>query len=337
MTLASLSTELKTKQILNISTTTLRTLLLHLGFKYKKDSNRRALMERSNIVTKRSQFLRKYRENKNSPVSRTVVFLDETWIFSKGSESKSWQDDDVRSVRKPQGFDGKRFIVLDAGSKDGFIKNCSLLFASKSKMLDYHGEMNSEMFTNWVRERLIPNLEEPSLIIMDNAPYHTVQIEKQPSSAWRKAQIVEWLTENGIPFEMGMSKNEMFDVAKRHKKELTYVVDELLRGHGHEVLRLPPYHCQFNAIELIWARAKTFYNQQVGRDGYDDGQVLKVWEEALSECSPDLWSKCVRHTEELIEKWCDREIILDDIPEIIISINNMDSSSESSGSERETI
>jgi len=25
---------------------------------------------------------------------------------------------------------------------------------------------------------------------------------------------------------------------------------------GHEVIRLPPYHCQYNPIELIWAQVK---------------------------------------------------------------------------------
>lgn len=26
---------------------------------------------------------------------------------------------------------------------------------------------------------------------------------------------------------------------------------------GHEVVRLPPYHCQYNPIELIWAHVKS--------------------------------------------------------------------------------
>jgi transposase len=29
--------------------------------------------------------------------------------------------------------------------------------------------------------------------------------------------------------------------------------DEFLRGKGHDVLRLPPYHCEFNPIEVVWA------------------------------------------------------------------------------------
>lgn len=35
-----------------------------------------------------------------------------------------------------------------------------------------------------------------------------------------------------------------------------YMVDEMAKSQGHEVLRLPPYHCMFNPIELLWAYQK---------------------------------------------------------------------------------
>lgn len=328
VTLCSLREELEAKEILQISTMSLRTLLLHLGFKYKAENNRKVLMERSNIVAKRSFFLRKYRANKVSSHPSSVVFLDETWIYAKGNARKSWQDDSTASVRKPGGFEGKRFIVLHAGTRDGFINDCSLLFASKSKLLDYHGEMNSELFSKWVKESLIPNLEEPSIIIMDNAPYHSVQAEKQPTSAWKKSNISEWLMHKGIPYEEGITKQEMLQIAKRHKEEVTYVIDELLREHGHEVLRLPPYHCQFNAIELVWAKAKTYYDKNIGRDGYGDDKVLNMWKEALLTCTPNIWSNCVEHTDRVIEEWYQRDVLIEDVTEIRINLDESSSDSE---------
>ncbi|XP_072389297.1 traB domain-containing protein-like [Diabrotica undecimpunctata] len=30
--------------------------------------------------------------------------------------------------------------------------------------------------------------------------------------------------------------------------------------HGHRVLRLPPYHCQFNPIENVWSDSKRYYD-----------------------------------------------------------------------------
>ena len=36
------------------------------------------------------------------------------------------------------------------------------------------------------------------------------------------------------------------------------VIDNIAKRYGHEVLRLPPYHCDLNRIELIWANEKNF-------------------------------------------------------------------------------
>ena len=321
VTINSLNTELKTKEIVSIGNTSLRLLLKEIGFKYKKDDHRRALIERSNISALRARFLRKYMENRNTSNGRQVVFLDETWIYSKGSKTVSWQDNSVKSVRKPEGYDGKRFIVVHAGSSKGFVSNASLLFCSKSNTLDYHGEMNSDNFTKWISTQLIPNLEEPSLIVMDNAPYHSILAEKQPCTSSTKPQIRAWLEINNIPFDDKLTKPELLGLAKQNKKENMYVIDEMIRAHGHEVLRLPPYHCDFNAIELIWAHCKTYYNKHIGRDGYGDEKVLSMWKEALDHCGNEVWENCVRHTEKLIEDWWIREqhIINIEIEPIIIN------------------
>jgi transposase len=39
-------------------------------------------------------------------------------------------------------------------------------------------------------------------------------------------------------------------------REKKYKLDAVALKMGHEVVRLPPYHCQYNPIELIWAQVK---------------------------------------------------------------------------------
>lgn len=309
---------LEHRNILQTSSTSLRRLLHLLGFKFTKENNRRALMEKNDVAALRFSFLRKYQAILSCHLQRDIVFLDETWIFSKGSQTKSWQDDNIQSVRKPEGYDGKRFIVVHAGTRNGFIPNASLLFSSKSATSDYHGEMNSDLFKNWIETQLIPNLEEPSIILMDNAPYHSVLREKSPNQSWSKGSIITWLNNNKIPYDNLMNKSELLEITKKNKKEKVYVIDELLREHGHEVLRIPPYHCDFNAIELIWAHAKGYYNTHIGRDGYGDTQVLNMWQESLNTCTPDIWQNCVDHTEKLIKEWYEREANMEDF---ILTVN----------------
>lgn len=71
---------------------------------------------------------------------------------------------------------GKRFIVLHAGSELGFVKDAGIVFSSGTNSGDYHGSMNGELFEKWLLEQLLPRLEEPSVIVLDNAPYHSVQV-----------------------------------------------------------------------------------------------------------------------------------------------------------------
>lgn len=64
--------------------------------------------------------------------------------------------------------EGKRYIVLHAGGVNGFIEGAECVFPSKTKEGDYHGTMTGEMFLKWVKEQLLPGLDVPSVIVLDN-------------------------------------------------------------------------------------------------------------------------------------------------------------------------
>lgn len=65
-----------------------------------------------------------------------------------------------------------------------------------------------------------------------------------------------WLRNRGVWFTDDMLKAELLELAKAHKPPPKYVVDDVIHQHEHEVLRLPPYHPVFKAIELIWSQLK---------------------------------------------------------------------------------
>ena len=67
-----------------------------------------------------------------------------------------------------------------------FLPGCELVFKTLSTDgRDYHSEMNSVIFNKWVEEQLAPALPPKSLVVMDNAFYHSVIKEgtKAPTSA----------------------------------------------------------------------------------------------------------------------------------------------------------
>lgn len=107
--------------------------------------------------------------------------------------SKIWTDTTIKSPRdaflegltigvvNPSGI-GKHLIVLKIGSEDGFVPGALLCFESKKKNTkDYHNEMNGETFCER-SEGVLPRLKENCMIITDNASYHSVKIDKAPTS-----------------------------------------------------------------------------------------------------------------------------------------------------------
>ncbi|GJQ85254.1 hypothetical protein Trydic_g18488 [Trypoxylus dichotomus] len=133
------------------------------------------------------------------------------------------------------------------------------------------------------------NFSPNSLVVMDNAPYYNVVTNKIPNTLSRKHHIADWLT-NRNSVSSDLIKVELLDIVKRNKSEKQYVIEEMIKSHGHEVWGLPPYH--FNVIELIWASVKGYYNKNIGGDGYRDENALNVWNEVLEHYTPNTWENC---------------------------------------------
>ncbi|XP_050311254.1 uncharacterized protein LOC126746895 [Anthonomus grandis grandis] len=56
--------------------------------------------------------------------------------------------------------------------------------------------MNRENFMKWLEEKLILNIPANSVVIFDNAPYHSVQENKVPTKSSSKKTMIDWLTAN---------------------------------------------------------------------------------------------------------------------------------------------
>ena len=65
-----------------------------------------------------------------------------------------------------------------------------------------------------------------------------------------------WLTERNISWKADMLKSELFELVKKNKPGPQNVCNCMALKEGFVVVHLPPYHCIFNPIELIWAWIK---------------------------------------------------------------------------------
>jgi hypothetical protein len=133
-------------------------------------------------------------------------------------------------------------IVVHIGSEEGFVEGGQYIFQSKSTK-DYHEELDGQRFAAWL-ENVLPLLEENSVIVIDNAPYHSFKAEKSPNTSWNKGKINEWLQRKGVETDLALLKIELLDLIKGYlaKKPIPYVIDRMVQETGRQVLRLPPYH-----------------------------------------------------------------------------------------------
>ena len=120
-----------------------------------------------------------------------------------------------------------------------------------------HVKFKGEVLLNIHNHPTLNHLEEPSVIVMDNASYHSTLKDNFPKSNSRKIVVEEWLKNKNIEF----SPQERLSELRERVKQLIptykrYELDEIALEKGHEVITLPPYHCQYNPIELIWAQVK---------------------------------------------------------------------------------
>ena len=126
--------------------------------------------------------------------------------------------DDVTSgtlggIRRPPGK-GVRLIILGAGSETGWIPNTTLIFRFKKNTGDYHDEMTDDHIEEWFATKLLPNVQLNSLIVMDNASYHSRRSDYVPVKSWTKQKMQDWLQAKGIEFPTNPLKAELYSIIK---------------------------------------------------------------------------------------------------------------------------
>ncbi|XP_048482148.1 uncharacterized protein LOC125489667 [Plutella xylostella] len=316
--------------------TTLRYILKNqLGYKFKKCKNARlVLIQKPDITAWRARYLRRMRENnKLGPNKKPVTYLDETWIHSHYTVKKCLQNSSDATLMKNTNA-GQCWILVHAGGEYGFVPGAELLYKCKNKTGDYQNEMDTNFFVKWLSEKLLPNLPPNGLVVIDNAPYHSTQSEKIPCQSSLKSEMQSWLTKNNISFDQKMTKPELYHIIRLNKPEKKYVVDDLLREHGHEVVRLPPYHCDLNPIEYIWNLIK----QRLADKNIDQSEKLfEQWtREAIKSITVEDWKKEVDHIQRLEEEyWVKDRLQEHQERQFIKHLGGEESSSDSESEEEE--
>ncbi|XP_075740803.1 uncharacterized protein LOC142787056 [Rhipicephalus microplus] len=289
----------------NFTKTTLWRLMKDIGFTFAKRKRNLALISAvtslpgvavfSTMVMPRLKLL------------LCIIYLNETWVNAGHTKEYVSQDTTVKSsqdaflkclttgLSAPSGKGARLFLIHAGSSATGFIEGAADYFrAKKGGSADYHSGIDGRYFEEWFTDKLLPNIPPNSVIVMDIAPYHSVAFEKAPTKSTRKADIQLWLTKK---------------VFRCQRTCIVYRIDTLAATHGHEVLRVPPYHCEFDPIELVWSQVKGYIAAR--NTGSTLAEVEKLLQEALASVKQEKWQNCCAHAEQVEAEAWERDMIVD--------------------------
>jgi len=317
--------------------TTMYNLLKDLNFVYTKRNRNSVLSEREDLIVWRRNYLRSIKSYREE--GRTLYYLDEAWCNdcsqntcvdnSIKSNTNAFQKELSTGARNPITDKSKYFIIIvHIGSREGFVNGGLTCFKSKTNSSDYDSEMNGENFLKWFNN-ILPLLNNNAVIIMDNAPYHSVKAEQIPVSSWKKANIMKWLQEKNVHVDNSYVKAELLDLVQKHKSAFDkYVVDEIAKASNKIVLRLPPYHCELNPIEQAWSMVKEYVKDKNTTSKFGDVKQLLI--EGVESVTAENWRNFEDNTIREESKFWEIDNIVDDfIDDEYNCTFNVDTSSDS--------
>jgi len=142
-----------------------------------------------------------------------------------------------------------------------------------------------------------------------------------------KAELAEIMALHGLDVPEKLPLKAIM-VAQIKEKETAehYAVDNMIRAAGHEVLRLPPYNCELNPIEMVWSQLKLNVRRRNQNPELSAAVVDLVKEEA-EKIPAELWENCCRHAHTL-EAVYGRELLVAPEGQVVIHFDDDDASEE---------
>ena len=96
---------------------------------------------------------------------------------------------------------GQRVLIMGMGSEEGWLEGSIRVWKHRRdgpQTEDYHADIDGDTYEQWIKECL-ELLPPNSVLVLDNAPYHSKKIENlTPRSTWKKQELKEWLVAKDI-------------------------------------------------------------------------------------------------------------------------------------------
>ena len=182
----------------------------------------------SNIIPKKEHVLQKtfylheYFANRDLPAKDRLqeVYMDESYIheYYNCNDNSLWDPSDKQDLqinKAPTKRSCYYFAAAIQGPDPRVVQHKGLSKEWKASLVpgtvwafcpqrkrahtgDYHKVFHGQNFLDWWKNQLLPNLNQPSLIIMDNAAYHKVKFSTPKLTKMKKEDVQNWLQETKL-------------------------------------------------------------------------------------------------------------------------------------------
>jgi transposase len=301
---------------------------------YERGRRTGNLVQKESVILHRQNFLKAFFENRARPPEDRLreVYMDESYIHHHYHrfDDSLWDPNDEQDLQVSKApVKGRRYCFAAAiqgpdprvcitqnSSKEtlaGLVPGSVWDFcpqAPGASKGDYHKVFHGKNFLAWWKNQLLPNLKQPSLIMLDNAKYHLGYDESVPPvTKMKKNELIAYLESQSVHLEGHYGVVQLRNMAREWiKKNEKIAIVKAAEEAGHKVLLTPPYHSDLQPIELVWALIKG----NVGRM-YAQGDSLQTVHKRLKEEFTKLEKeghesvgkmieKCARKGEELYQE-----------------------------------
>ena len=184
-------------------------------------------------------------------------------------------------------------------------------------------EMNGDIFREWVHNRLLPNVPENAVIVIDRASYHLQlrPFNKCASATMKRADLVNWLIDHSVKDAANVlytaeglkafTKMQLVALAQDNKPEKRFLVFDWVKTWNEEnntdirLNVLPIAHPELNPIEMVWCWLKTW----VASNNHDFKMTMirTLAEQKQAAIGPAEWASSVNKSERTLELYVEND------------------------------
>ncbi|KAF0706840.1 hypothetical protein AaE_013921, partial [Aphanomyces astaci] len=258
------------------------------------------------LVLKRDNYVRFIDAALKESPSRTIVYIDESYIhhhYSRHNDSLYHPDDKVANPPKAK-HKGRRLCfvagIMSDGEENSRLLGLEIFQGGKCQPKDYHGMFTHAFFVDWFGDLLeeLEKLQKYGVIIaMDNAKYHQGKPFGTPTGSMKKADMLAACATYGVEVDERSTRPVVWAALKDHiDRTVKSEVESMAMERGHLVAWTPPYHSDLQPIEMVWSDVKG----KVGRQytvttSFEDVRVRL--DAAFTALPSKTIYNCIGHTE----------------------------------------